>query len=1202
MDEHVANSPHPVARRTAVGVLVGSIVLYIVLVLPMVFRHAISWDEQTDISVASSYPNDVWGWVVGSGLDAANVRLPMYLAGLVFGVTGEPSLLVARLISCLFGILTILGVYVFCRRELDRSKAAAAALIVASSPYFLPFSKVAFTEGDIFVTCGLVWTLVAAARFLRIRTLGRCVALGIVLGLTLSAKISAVAIIAPVLLYILISGMANRREAGTREAAPGAAAAAWAAAICGWIAAGMAFGVTRDWPRYDPDRIAFLLGHYAAALAAWSLLLVWAIRSRSRPVGGLGGVFAVGAIAAATFFVVPPVHMTNPRVAAALWDAFTLGNTEFSWAMVREAALLHAAVITLKPSLAVGAFLWIGFLAAALRWRSRPELRLPVLVCVFYVPFLVRMPWAQTFHMMPLFPVLAIFAADAWVDAYRRWKIPAAAVAALAAGFLVYDFAVAYPDLQLNGYQWTGARFWGGRATLAPRGIAQLTPDGLQQCLGWIDANVSSHDTAVSYIGHLSTRHIVNGTFSDPRFLWIEGEQVEDGLDLADYVLVSLGGAVREGHGLWNPTGKVVQPRYDEAKLSTEFEKVFAVRRRFELEVASVWRRKSKGAPQAFRTPDAPPSTVFGPLPIARPIIRSTAHAAHRRDTWAEGIEGVQLRPGKTVRRTIEGCNGRSLITFAASAETAGAVLFISVPDRRTRHRLESDETILVPFTMSEDRSTISFRLANQGPGGVMVTWTLDPAEALRWAASQADPNPRVPDGTRTGIESAWCLVREHRLGRLEAASGAPDSCGSQWIALVDAFRAVDADEVAADRQPMGEVAATRELLGIEAWAEGDVPPVRMEAECVNALGASAVADDGPAGVRCALWDVPERGTHGPDRTILRLGTVWCPAGRYRATCRLRIRAPADAGRVAFCVRAPRLLASADLERPTADAPWQDIVLPFTVPGLAPIRFELQAETGAQLLVDRVDLRADVPQDAMGSLAQMLLAAAALENDNDQRIDLVTKALALAPDQATGPGALARAAAAIGAFTKAADAARASAAARPGDPANLEEAARILRAAGYVDEAADLEQRSRSLIPAVPLDVGFSAGVRLIGWDPPSMPLKPGDRFPLTWYWTADRDIRSDWAVYVHFLQEGFGEGYRFQDDHVPTDAARAGSSAWLPGSIVREQRSVLIPPEAPLATYHVRIGLVFPPLCIIEARPAYVDLGEIAVGGIEAD
>ena len=152
--------------------LILVIIIYLVLLLPTVGLYGIYYDEQTDMDIARSYISQPSGWLNGSSSDPANVRLPMYFVAIIFTMFKTESLFAARLVNCFLGVLILVGVFAYCKRQHDRKTGILACLILATSPYFLSFSRIALTESDIFIACALVWLLVCLSILLKKRTVG----------------------------------------------------------------------------------------------------------------------------------------------------------------------------------------------------------------------------------------------------------------------------------------------------------------------------------------------------------------------------------------------------------------------------------------------------------------------------------------------------------------------------------------------------------------------------------------------------------------------------------------------------------------------------------------------------------------------------------------------------------------------------------------------------------------------------------------------------------------------------------------------------------------------------------------------------------------------------------------------------------------------------------------------------------------------
>ena len=153
------------------------------------------------------------------------------------------------------------------------------------------------------------------------------------------------------------------------------------------------------------------------------------------------------------------------------------------------------------------------------------------------------------------------------------------------------DLARCYPDLNLNGYQWLGTRYFAGRSTLGYRSIGQVGNDGLEQCTKWVAGHAEPGDTVVTYT---IARQVVLGAIPDgSEAVWIDGPRNREALATADWVITHLNDDIRDGYGTDDPSGEVFQyPHYDRAMLLADFERVHTVTRRFDIEVAAVWGRR----------------------------------------------------------------------------------------------------------------------------------------------------------------------------------------------------------------------------------------------------------------------------------------------------------------------------------------------------------------------------------------------------------------------------------------------------------------------------------------------------------------------------------------------------------------------------------------------------------------------------------
>jgi hypothetical protein len=567
----------------ALAVVVG---VYALLVLPTLNHLGVGWDEQTDLEVALAYGTAPGGWLIGSDVDAINVRLPMAATALWFAAFA-PELQAARMLACVLGALTLVAVVAFCRRELDARKGFVAGLLLATSPYFLAYSKSAFSDGDAFVTCALAWLLTSLAHLRHERSVGWAAVTALALGAALASKISAVATIPVVAIALLLPARDEpvREETLTRGAwttLVALLAALYVAVFGGWE-----IGKRLAAERYEEAGLAFLAAHAAVVVGLWLATLAVAWRNRgAHPTRGRLTAFVL-LLGGLSFFALPPLHTTNPDVFNSLVGAFLYSNIESPLRFALEAAALHLAVIAVKPSLLIGAGAWIALVVAAFRVRARPELRLPVLLVACYGLFLLRLPWAQTFYMLPVFPALVILLADLFVELWDRRRGLAAALAAAAVALLVVDLARSHPDYHLNGYQWVGARVWGGRPTIGARSIVQIPTDGAEQALRFVDATAQPGETVVSFV---RPWHIIAATLPRPDFTLVNGLDDPGAIARADYVVTTLGAEIRHGYGVDDPTEVWAVP-YDRERLERDFTRIHRIERAFGLEAAAVWRR-----------------------------------------------------------------------------------------------------------------------------------------------------------------------------------------------------------------------------------------------------------------------------------------------------------------------------------------------------------------------------------------------------------------------------------------------------------------------------------------------------------------------------------------------------------------------------------------------------------------------------------
>jgi 4-amino-4-deoxy-L-arabinose transferase-like glycosyltransferase len=564
------------------------LLLYLALLLPALSRPGIYWDEEVDLGISRSYQAGTGDWFHGSSFDASQARLPMYLLALVHQLGGPGDLRAGRLLSVLMGALTLLAVYLFGCYEMDPWRGVLACLLLATSPFFLSFARIALTESGIFVCCAVAWILVCFAPLMRERNIGRCLVAALALGLAISCKFSALCLL-PLGLLILI----GKKSTPDLQDEPTGPRTRWLllggpALLLTLIAA--AWLVSWRAGRTLPG--AMVAGGWLILVALWVAIVATLIGRRAEKPGVVTAGLFVAGFAVATFMLFPPVHTTNPALLLELARRAVKG-APVHLAFMREAVVFYAGCVLFKSSPLIGAGMAVGAVVAASQWRTRPPVRLLLLVLLLYFAYLMKMPLAQTFYPMPLLPVLALLAADQLDRLHRIRPRTAVLLALVSFALLGADLVRCYPDYNLNGYQYLGARRLAGRSTLGYRGIVQVTTDGVQQALEWIRARAMAGQTVVTYI---IAPHIVRALCPHPVFSLADGlTGPPELLHHADYVVIGINAEITDDHGPRPATGEIFRLPYDDAYLKEHFQQVFSVDRAFGLQVASVWRRRDGG-------------------------------------------------------------------------------------------------------------------------------------------------------------------------------------------------------------------------------------------------------------------------------------------------------------------------------------------------------------------------------------------------------------------------------------------------------------------------------------------------------------------------------------------------------------------------------------------------------------------------------
>jgi 4-amino-4-deoxy-L-arabinose transferase-like glycosyltransferase len=476
------------------------LIAYFALIIPTLHRSGITWDEQTDLNIAREYLQNPSTLVEGTSLDLSQTRLPMFVGFLVFKIFNVSDLITARLLSVFVGALTLLGVFVYARRRFQYGTGVLACALLATSPFFLSFARIAFTECDIFLACTFIWMLWSLDKLQEHRSFQRAVVTGIFFGLSIGSKATAIAAL-PAIIFAIVDSKNNIKQKRTRR---------------------------------------FLL-----PIACLTALII--------------------------FFIAPPEHFTNPAIIRSLLDRASSEMT-LNFGLVYQSLSLPLLSVFFKSSPLIGATLLSSIIYSIYVSRSRPELRLPVILFLGYFFCLVSLPLAQTFYFVPLLPLLALFCASMILDLLqnKKWKQFTIVYLSLAVSLWAVDMIRCYPDFNLNGYQWIGERRIGGRSSVGYRSIVQTTSDGIEQSLRWLNENAKAGDRVATFFRE---QHIKDAVAQLGKYI-IENELGKTQTPDADYIVLHINVPV---DSIW---------------MVEHYKKVFNVTRKFGIEVASVWQKR----------------------------------------------------------------------------------------------------------------------------------------------------------------------------------------------------------------------------------------------------------------------------------------------------------------------------------------------------------------------------------------------------------------------------------------------------------------------------------------------------------------------------------------------------------------------------------------------------------------------------------
>ena len=581
------NQLHPYRKPNLWLVFLGILGCYALLTVPALDRMGIGWDEATDLGIAQAYATPR-GLLLGTSSDPSQTRLPMFIGALVFQLFGTTNLLLARLTTIFVGGLTLLGICVYGKNYFTPATGLLAAGLLAINPFFLSFSRMAFTESDVYLACTLTWLMVVLSRFQHQPSLGWAVLSGVFLGLAISSKATALAIIPGACAAFLLSQIYLRKLATTSDRKSANPVQSryvwpWSAWTIFAILAGVLISQQVDAGAY-PKRLHLL--NYGLICLAWLIVLGWAWRNRNSTAHPLALAALMTGIGVLTFVIFPPEHLANSNIIRELISRAGQEMT-FHPGFRLELAAFHIFTIFFKSTPILGFGLLAGFVFSLAQWRRR-ELSLPLILGALYLFTLLFLPLGQTFYTIPLLPIFSLLAADQLLRLRSQRKMISLALILLGLIWWAVEVKLCYPDYHLNGYQWLGARPFFGRSSIGYRSIVYVPSDGVQQAMEWLNDHAKAGEIAQVYG---APRHIVEMIAPDPAYQVIDGLQ-GNYIQKPDYVVIHVESMIWQGEGSDNPQGSIFRYPFDPEVLHEEYEQVLVIRRAFDLEVASVWKRK----------------------------------------------------------------------------------------------------------------------------------------------------------------------------------------------------------------------------------------------------------------------------------------------------------------------------------------------------------------------------------------------------------------------------------------------------------------------------------------------------------------------------------------------------------------------------------------------------------------------------------
>lgn len=442
------------------------------------------WDEHVDRAIAIGLRDQP---LTGEtpAIDASQTRLPMYVNAAVFALTGRTDLPVSRATSLVFGALTVIGAYLLGRSLFGPLVGALAALLLAFSPYFLSFARISMTEGDVFFACFATLAVWGFTRYLSRPTAGRWLAAAMLFGLAAGAKVFAVVLIVALVASAGLFGQLRPTSASSDRRR--------AFAVLTLLIAGAAVILAGLVAASFSQLAALFL--WAVLAGLWCYAVVFVLKTKAAPAGPAASIIGMVLLAAITFCVLMPAHLTSREIARTIVRRLVGWDRQVPLAHLADHLRLYSGILLLKLTVPLGVITVASLVYGLARLRRDAAWRVCVLPTVVYVAALCFLPLRQTFYLMGVYPLLMILTAafivgiGRWLGRRRAWAGGAWGVVVVALivhlGVNVYR---AYPCFHLYGYELIGNR-WLGAESRGYRNLIQTPSDGVESLIRWCNAD-----------------------------------------------------------------------------------------------------------------------------------------------------------------------------------------------------------------------------------------------------------------------------------------------------------------------------------------------------------------------------------------------------------------------------------------------------------------------------------------------------------------------------------------------------------------------------------------------------------------------------------------------------------------------------------------------------------------------------------------